>query len=402
MGGSAELKERRAARFAIPLGYSWKNLWARKLTSLLTASGMALVVYVFATVLMLSEGLRQTLVATGSEANVMVIRRGSETEVQSGIGREAAAVVESLPDIAYDAAGLRQVSKETLVLMVLPRRGDGKPANVTIRGLSERGLALRPQVRLAQGRMFRPGTAEIVAGLRIADKFQGAGIGETLRFGLRDWTVVGVFDAGSTAFASEIWGDAEQLMQAFRRNDYSSIIFALRDPRDFERVETTLEKDPRLTLEAKRESVFYADQSRQMARFLNILGLTLSVVFSLGAIIGAVITMYGAVASRTREIGTLRALGFRRASILAAFLLESLLLSGLGGLLGLGLASTMQFLTVSTMNWQTFSELAFSFRLTPAIVLKALAFALGMGLLGGLLPAIRAARMVLVEALRAA
>jgi putative ABC transport system permease protein len=385
----------------IPLAYSWKNLWARKLTTLLTAAGMALVVYVFATVLMLSEGLKQTLVATGSPANVMVIRRGSETEVQSSVSRGEAAVIENLPGIAYGPSGSPEVSKETLLLMVLPKRDSGKPSNVTIRGLSTAGLALRPQVRLVQGRMFRPGSSEIIAGRRIAEGFKGAGLGETLRFGLRDWTVVGVFDAGNTAFGSEIWGDVDQLMQTFRRGAYSSVIFTLRDPATFETVKKAIGKDPRLTLEAKREVEFYAEQSEQMAKFLNILGLSLSIVFSLGAIIGAIITMYGAVASRTREIGTLRALGFRRSGILGAFLLESSLLGLVGGIAGVGLASTMQWLTISTMNWQTFAELAFSFDLTPAIVLQSLAFALLMGLLGGLLPAIRAARMDLIEALRA-
>ncbi|CAL1240779.1 ABC transporter permease [Candidatus Methylocalor cossyra] len=388
--------------FKIPLAYSWKNLWARKLTTFLTAAGMALVVYVFATVLMLSEGLRQTLVATGSEANVMVIRRGSQTEVQSSLSREEAAVIETLPDLAYQAGGRPLASKEALVLMVLPKRDSGKPSNVTIRGLSERGLALRPQVRLVRGRMFRPGSSEIIAGRRIAEGFAGAGLGETLRMGLRDWTVVGVFDAGNTAFGSEIWGDVDQLMQTFRRTSYSSMIFALNDPAAFEGVKKTLETDPRLTVEVKREIAFYAEQSEQMAKFLRILGLSLSIVFSLGAVIGAVITMYGAVAGRVREIGTLRALGFRRVNILAAFLAESLLLGLMGGGVGVALASTMQFLTISTMNWQTFSELAFTFDLTPAITVQSLLFGAGMGLLGGLLPAIRAARMDLLEALRAA
>ncbi|MGZ8219351.1 ABC transporter permease [Methylomagnum sp.] len=389
-------------RLTIPLAYSWKNLWARKLTTLLTASGMALVVYVFATVLMLSEGLKQTLVATGSPANVMMIRRGSETEIQSSVSREEAAVIESLPDIAHGASGFKQVSKESLLLMVLPKRSNGKPSNVTIRGLSDAGLAMRPQVKLVKGRMFRPGSAEIVAGRRIAEGFKGAGLGETLRFGMRDWTVVGVFDAGNTAFGSEIWGDGEQIMQAFRRNAYSSVIFTLRDPARFERVKASLQADPRLTQEAHREVAFYAEQSKQMAKFLNILGISLSIVFSLGAIIGAIITMYGAVASRTREIGTLRALGFRRTGILLAFLAEALLLGLAGGVIGVTLASAMQFLTVSTVNWQTFSELAFTFDLSLAIVLESLGFALAMGLLGGVLPALRAARMDLIEALRAA
>ena len=384
----------------IPYAYSWKNLWARKLTTVLTAGGLALVVFVFATVLMLSEGLEKTLVDTGSADNVMVIRRGSETEVQSTLERLQAGIIETLPEIATGMNAERSVSKETLVLMTLPKRGSDKPSNVTIRGLSASGLSLRPQVRLVQGRMFRPGSSEIIAGNKIAQGFKGAGIGETLRFGMRAWMVVGVFDAGNTAFGSEIWGDADQLMQAFRRSAYSSVIFKLADPSVFNALKGRLEKDPRLTVEAKRETVFYAEQSEQLASFLRILGLTLSVVFSIGAIIGAVITMYGAVASRTREIGTLRALGFRRVSILGAFILESLFLGLTGGIIGVAMASAMQFLSISTMNWQTFSELAFSFTLTPAIILQSLAFALLMGFLGGVLPAARAARLDIIEALR--
>lgn len=213
--------------------------------------------------------------------------------------------------------------------------------------------------------------------------------------------MVGVTDAGNTAFSSEIWGDAEQLMQAFRRTAYSAVVAKLADVSLLERFKVRIESDPRMKVEAKRETDFYAEQSEMLANFLKILGMTLSVIFSLGAIIGAVITMYGAVASRTREIGTLRALGFRRVGILSAFLFESLLLGLIGGLVGVALASTMQFLTVSTLNWQTFSELAFTFTLTPAIAFQSLAFSLFMGLVGGLLPAFRAARMDLIEALRA-
>ena len=387
---------------AVPLAYSWKNLWVRKLTTVLTAGGMALVVYVFATVLMLTEGLRQTLVATGSDDNIMVIRRGSETEVQSSIDREQAAIIASLPEIALDAEGQRLASRETLVLMALPKKGTGKPSNVTIRGVSAEGLLLRPAVRLVTGRMFRPGSSEIIVGKKIAEGFSGAGLGDRLRFGLREWTIVGLFDAGHTAFASEVWGDAEQLMQAFRRNSYSSVIAKLSDRRSFDAVKQRLETDPRLMMDVKTEPRFYADQSEMLANFLQILGLSLSVIFSLGAIIGAVITMYGAVANRTREIGTLRALGFRRRSILLAFLLESMFLGLLGGVLGIALSSLMQFVTISTMNWQTFSELAFTFTLTPGIGVKSLVFSLVMGFLGGVLPATRAARLDIIESLRAA
>jgi putative ABC transport system permease protein len=386
----------------IPFSYTAKNLMARKVTTVLTAAGMALVVFVFAAVLMLQEGLKKTLVDTGSPDNVVVTRRSSGTEVQSGIDRAQAAVVESQPEIAYGPDGRARVSKEMVVLITLQKRDSDKPSNVIIRGLAAQGRDLRPQVSIAQGRMFRPGSSEIIAGRSIAERFRGAGVGEQLRFAMRDWVVVGTFDANKSGFDSEIWGDVEQLMQAFRRPVFSSLILKLSDSAQFDNLKLRLESDPRLTLEAKRESVFYAEQSEVLANFIGYLGLTLSVIFSIGATIGAMITMYASVASRTAEIGTLRALGFRSSGILTVFLLEALLLGLVGGIIGLILASFMQFLTISTMNWQSFAELAFSFTLNPAIVAKSLGFALFMGLLGGFLPAVRASRLNIIDALRAA
>jgi len=377
----------------VPLMYVVRNLGARKVTTALTAGGMALVVYVFATVLMLEEGLRKTLVDTGSWDNVVVTRRSAGTEVQSGVDRQQAGVVESQPEVAIGTNGERIVSKETVVLISLPKRGSAKPSNVVIRGIGPEGTTLRPRVQIVAGRMFRPGSSEIVA---------GRSIGEQLRFGMRDWTVVGHFDAGRSAFDSEIWGDADQLMQAFRRTVYSSVILRLRDAESFDQLKTRLESDPRLTVEAKRESLFYAEQSQALATFIRILGLSLSIIFSAGAIIGAMITMYASVANRTPEVGTLRALGFRRGSILWAFLLESLLIGLIGGALGVFCASFMQYLSFSTVNFQSFAELAFSFRLNGRIVAESLIFAVVMGLLGGFLPAIRAARLKIVDALRAA
>ena len=387
---------------AIPIAYVLRNLVARRLTTVLTAGGMALVVYVFATVLMLSAGLEATLVATGRDDNVIVIRRGSQTEVQSGIDRSQAGVVENMPEVAIGEDGRRLLSKEPVVLINLPKRDTGKPANVVIRGVSATGLVLRSQVQLSEGRMFRPGTSEIVAGRAIAGGFRGAALGDTLHFAQRDWTVVGVFDAGRTGFDSEIWGDAEQMLQAFRRTGFSALIFRLTENDRFDAVKTAIESDPRLTLEAKRETRFYADQSEAMSKFISYLGTTISVIFSIGAIIGAMITMYASVASRTAEIGTLRALGFSRAAVLAAFLSESLLLGLLGGVAGLVAASFMQALSISTTNFQTFAELAFRFVLTPTIVVASLGFALVMGLVGGVLPAARAAGLKIVDALRTA
>jgi ABC-type antimicrobial peptide transport system permease subunit len=386
----------------IPLSYVARNLWARRLTTALTGAGLALVVFVFATVLMLDEGLRNTMVTTGEYDNVVLVRRSADTEVQSGVDRSQASVVSSHPAIALGADGQPMLSKETVVLISLNKRGSAKPSNVIIRGISPRGMVLRPQVRLTAGRMFRPGASEIIAGASIARRFEGAGIGETLRFGQREWTVVGLFDAGNSGFDSEIWGDADQLMPAFRRGAYSSMVLRLADTALFDGFKKDIESDQRLTLDAKREQTFYSDQSKALSTFISVLGLILSVIFSIGAMIGATITMYASVANRVGEIGTLRALGFQRRSILAAFLAESMLLAVVGGALGLACASLMQFLSFSTTNFQSFSELAFGFRLTPGIVVKTLMFSLAMGVVGGFLPALRAARMQIVDALRAA
>ena len=385
---------------SIPLSYTLRNLAARKLTTALTAGGMSLVVFVFATVLMLEEGLRVTLVETGSPDNAVVIRRSAGNEVQSVIDRNQASIVENQPEVAYGANGMRLSSKETVVLISLLKRDSDKASNVLIRGVSQAGVEMRPQVRIIEGRMFRPGSSEIIAGKSVAERYQGAGIGEKIRFGQREWIVVGIIDAGKTGFDSEIWGDVDQLMQAFRRPSYSSVIIRLHTPSAFTRLKERMESDPRLTVEVKPESVFYAEQSQLLSNFIRYLGMVLSIIFSIGAIIGAMITMYASVANRTAEIGTLRALGFQRKNILSAFLAESLMLGMAGGIIGLAMASLMQFFTISTMNWQSFSELAFSFTLNWEITVKSLLFALLMGLIGGFLPAAKAARLNIVDALR--
>jgi len=342
------------------------------------------------------------LVATGLPGNVMVLRKGAGAEINSGISRSQTAAIEGLQGIATDGQGRLMISREPVVLNSLPKRSNGAVSNVTVRGTSELGLALRPQVTLVAGRMFRPGTSEIVTGRAVAKGFAGAGLGETLRFAGRDWLVVGVFDARRSAFDSEIWGDAEQMMQAYRRDVFSSVIFKLSDASRFEGIKAKLEADPRLTLEAKPEVKFYAEQSEQLSTFIRLLGLSLSIIFSIGAVVGAMITMFATVAARIGEIGTLRALGFRRSQVLVTFLGESLLLSLVGGLMGVMGASIMQTVNISTVNFQTFSEIAFQFRLTPDIMGKTLAFSLAMGFVGGFIPAWRASRMKIVDCLREA
>ncbi|MCX5806992.1 MAG: ABC transporter permease [Proteobacteria bacterium] len=386
----------------IPLSYSIKNLLTRKITTVLTASGMALVVFVFTTILMMAHGLEKTLIDTGSYDNGMVIRKGSGAELMSWVSRSQASIVESDPQVAIGIDGKPLFAKELNILITLPKKGDNKQSNVTIRGIGNASLKLRPQVKLIDGRMPKQGSSEVAAGRSVVKRFKGVDIGMTLRFGMRDWNIVGIFDAGNTGYNSEIWGDNDQLMQAFRRPVYSSLLFKLKESSEFGKLKERIEKDPRMNHEVKRETKYYADQSEMMAKFLRILGMSLTIIFSLGAVIGAMITMYASVASRVAEIGTMRALGFQRRSIMGAFLLESLLLSLAGGIAGLFFASFLQFFTISTMNFQTFSELAFSFSLNINIAFKSLIFSLIMGFVGGVLPALRASRMNIVDALRQA
>ncbi len=382
----------------IPISYSYRNLLARRLTTFLTAGGMALVVFVFAAVLMLSEGLRRTLVATGSFDNVVVLRAGSESEVQSAVDCTQAGIINAQPEVALDQEGRRLVADEAIVLINLPKRGSGMPGNVIIRGVQSLSPELRREVRLGAGRFLKPGSTEIVAGAQIARRFQGAGLGETLRFAMRQWQVVGILEAGNTGFSSELWGDVETLLAAFRRTGFSSVTLRLREPGAFDALKTRLESDPRLPVQVLREVEFYENQSRRLATFIRLLGLVLTGIFGLGAMV----TMYAQVGARVSEIGTLRALGFKRHHILAAFLLESMFLGFLGWLLGLAPASLLNFFTLSTINWSSFAELTFKFALTPGIVLKSLLFGVGMGLVGGFLPSLKAARLPLLEALRAA
>jgi len=385
----------------IPLNYSFRNLWTRRLTTFMTAGGIALVIFVFSAVLMLANGLEKTLVGTGSDKNAIIVRKGAESEFMSMLDRNAVSIIKSQPEVAVGPGGKRLAASEVVVLINLPKRGSSKPSHVQIRGVAPESLTLRPQVKLVEGRRWREGLSEVIVGRAVAERFQGAGLGETVRFGMRDWTVVGIFDAEGAGFESEIWVDAEQLVQAFRRPVFSSATVQLASSSDFSTLKSRLESDPRLTVEVEREKQYYAEQSEMMATFIRVLGIFVTVIFSLGAMIGAMITMYASVANRTTEIGTMRALGFPRRSILGAFLFESLLLAFIGGGVGILLASSLQFVTVSTTNFATFSELAFRFILSPTIVVESLIFSLAMGFFGGFLPAVRASRQKIVEAFRA-
>lgn len=387
----------------IPFSYIWRSLWARRLTTVLTLGGLALVVFVFAGVLMLAQGLQKTLVDTGASDNVIVLRKSANTELVSQVDRGSAEILETAPEVAAAADGRPLLSREVNLVINLDKKGSHAMGNVTVRGTSPHGVELRQSVHITQGRMFTFGTHEIIVGRNIATRFDGIALASVVPFGGDRWTVVGYFDAGGTGFDSEIWADADQVMQAFGRPTYSSVTFRMRDPGQFDAFKARLAADPRTQyIEPKRERDFYREQSQGLGTFIKVLGVLVTVIFSIGAMIGAMITMYAAVANRVVEVGTLRALGFRRRSVLGAFLLESVLLGLVGGAAGLALAAFLSFARVSTLNFTSFAEIGFGFSLSPGVVVNALIFAVVMGIVGGFLPAVRAARLNIVNALRGA
>ena len=386
----------------IPLKYILRSAVSRRLTTVITMLGIALVVFVFTAVLMMANGVQKTLRSTGSDDNMIVVRKAAMSEIMSILDREAAGIVVSMPQVARFADGRPISSKEVVVIINLNKLGGQGISNVTVRGVEEAAFQLRPQVRIVDGRMFRWGAREVIAGAGITNRFVGAQIGEKVKFGGDLWTVVGVFDSQGSGFDSELWGDLNQIADAFKRSSFSTVTMRLKNPDDFDAVLSAFGGDNRLQyFVPKREKKFFEEQSEMMATFIRILGIFITVIFSTGAMIGAMITMYGSVANRTVEIGTMRALGFYRRSIMLAFLIESIVLSVGGGTIGLALASVLQFFTISTLNFGSFSELAFSFALSPQIIAQALGFSLLMGLLGGFLPSVRAARLNIIQALRA-
>lgn len=388
----------------IPLKYSFRNLQTRRLTTGLTMLGVALVVFVFSAVLMMAYGVQKALIATGSDENVLVSRKASNGEISSILDGATINIILSMDDIARASDGSPIATKDVATVINLPKRGfENGITNLTVRGVSPSAFVLRPQVKIVEGRMFQWGTREVIVGSGVARRIVGSEIGSRIKFGGDMWTVVGRFDAEGCGFDSEVWGDGLQITEALgRSNVFSTLTFRLRDPHQFDAFKQKFAEDARLQqFEPKTERRFFEEQSETMSMFIRVLGIFITVIFSFGAAIGAMITMYGAVANRTVEIGTLRALGFRRRSVLAAYMIESLMLSFFGGIVGLAFASFLQFFRVSTINFDSFAEIEFSFALSPDIVITSLLFALFMGLIGGFLPAVRAARLNILSALRA-
>jgi putative ABC transport system permease protein len=386
----------------IPLSYNARSLLQRPASTALTALGIALVVAVFIGMLALANGFRAALTRTGSAQNVLVLRRGADSELSSGLDREAANILASSPHVASGADGKPMVSPEVYVLIPLPRVGKDTTAlaNVVVRGVSGTAWTVRNNLQIDEGRKPESGKAEICVGKKLAGRFDHTAVGDKLHFAGRDWNVVCRFSAGGSAFESEIWGENEQFMPVFRGEAFQSVTFRLKDTAAFDEAKRTLEADRRLTVDVHRESEFYVQQSQLLGRILQILALMITSIMAIGAIFGAINTMYAAVASRSHEIAVLLTVGFHPRSVLASFLVESALIAVVGGVIGALLALPVNGIVTSTTNWASFSEIAFSFRITPVLLLAGLVFAVVMGLVGGFLPAWRAARMQVVEALR--
>jgi ABC-type lipoprotein release transport system permease subunit len=386
----------------IPLIYNARSVLQRPLSTAFTALGIALVVAVFIGMLALGNGLRAALARTGSDRNVLVLRRGADSELASGIARDAVSILSASPQVAVGPDGRPLISPEVYVLVPLPHPSDTSTvANVVVRGVSDQAWVVRANVRVVDGERPRSGRSEVCVGQKLIGRFAHLGIGETLRFAGRDWTVVCHFSAGGSAFESEIWGENEQFMPVFRGEVFQSVTFRLRDPAAFDESKRTIEGDERLTVDAHRESEFYANQVGILGLMLKVLAFGITGIMAVGAIFGAVNTMYAAVASRTPEIAVLLTLGFHPRSVLASFLIESALIAGVGGVVGALLALPINGIVTSTTNWSSFSEIAFSFRVTPLLLVSGIGFAIVMGVLGGFFPARRAAKLPVIEAMRA-
>ncbi len=387
---------------AIPVAYNIRNLFVRRLSTSITVIGIALVVAVFVAVLALANGFQVALADNGLENNAVVLRVPGNDELSSSISREWAGIIATQPEIAKDTAGRPLYITEQVVVINLERKSTGGISNIVTRGTGTAALSLRPKVRIAEGRMFTPGTDEVVVGRILTQRFRGCALGDRVTFGGRTWNVVGVFNAGGTSFESEVWGDAEVMGPAFDRTEYQSVTFRLADPAYLDAVKKRLEEDKRMQVVVKREKDYYADQSVQLATTIRILGTFVTVVMAFGAIFGALNTMYAAVGARRREIGTLLTLGFSRRSVLLSFVLESLLLAAVGGALGCLLSLPVNGVSTGTTNWTTFSEVAFRIRIEPQMFAGGMVFALVMGLVGGFFPALNAARGEIAEVVRRA
>jgi putative ABC transport system permease protein len=386
---------------AIPIVYNFRSVKSRWTSTIVAVVGIAGTVGVFIAMLSLARGFRATLVSSGSEDNAIVTRAGATSEMTSGVGLDSVKILQDAPGIARGADG-PLLTPEDVLIAPIPLRSTGTDANVQIRGVSPNVLAIRRQIKIIDGRVFQPGLSELIIGKNATTTYSGLTLGNTISLGSVRWQIVGVFDAGGSAFDSEVWGDAHLISGAFKRPDtfFQSVTVHLSSPGALQQFKDAVTSDPRLKVDVTREIDYYSKQSTRMTALITRLGGFVAAIMAIGAIFGALNTMYSAVAERGREIATMRALGFGSTSVVLSFLFEALLISFVGGLLGCLAVLPLNGLTTGAMNWQTFSHLAFAFKITPVLLVIGVVFALAMGVLGGMPPAIRAASRPVAHALR--
>lgn len=383
----------------IPLIYNLRSIMQRPASTVMTAVSIGLVVAVFVAMLALASGFRAALAKTGSPDNVIVLRQGAQDELSSGIDRETARLIATFSHVAAGDDGKPLVSPEIYVLLN-PDRKTGGIGNVVARGVDDRAFGVRRGVQIVAGRKFTSGASEVIIGRRIAERFINMDIGDSLEFGGRKWAVVGHFTSDGSGFESEVWGENEQFMPVFRGQVYQSVIFRLAPNATLEEAKRVMEADPRMQVSVRDEQDFYTAQSGILSTILQRMAILISAIMSVGAIFGAINTMYAAVASRGPEIAVMLTLGFRPRSVLASFLAEAAVIALVGGVLGCVFALPINGIATSTTNWQSFSEVAFAFRVTPTLLGFGVLFAVVMGVVGGFLPAWRASRLPVIQALR--
>ena len=379
------------------------NVPRRLGTSLVVVVGIAGVVGVLVSVLAMGEGFRHTLASTGRPTRVIMLRAGSDAEMSSGVARDQATLLASIPGIARDDDGRPLVSAELFVMVDLPRHGQSDPNNVPVRGVQPAAFGIRDEVRIVEGRRYERGVREVIVGRKAARQFAGLAVGSRIAFRDSDWTVVGTFESGGDVHESEIWADAEVAMSAFRRTGFQSVTATLADasPAGLAALKTAIARDRRLSINVLREPEYYAKQASILSRLIGVLGYSVATFMAIGATFGALNCMYSAIASRQTEIATLRAIGFGGAPVVVSVLIEALALALVGGAVGGALAYVYcDGASLSTLNFNTFSQVAFDFRVTRGLLAQGLVWAVLIGLVGGLLPAIRAARLPVTAALR--
>jgi putative ABC transport system permease protein len=386
---------------AIPIVYNLRSMRARWLSAVVAVLGIAGTVGVFCAMLALARGFRATLVSSGSAQNALIRRAGSSAELDGSVALDQVHVIQDAPGIARED-GQPLVSPEAVVIAGFNLKSTGTNANVQVRGVSQETLKVRPNIKIVEGRFFQPGLAELVIGKNVASTYEGLEYGKPIAFGGQNWTVVGIFDAGGSAFDSEVWADSRVLNQTYKRpeNLYQSVTVRMDSPAAFNQLKDSLTADPKLTVQVDRELDYYARQSQVLTTLITVLGGLVAIIMGVGAVIGALNTMYSAVSERSREIATMRAIGFAGSSIAVSFVFEALVIALIGGVIGCLFVLPLNGFTTGTMNMQTFSHMAFAFKVTPPLLVMGVLFALLMGLVGGVPPAIRAARRPIALALR--